>query len=98
MSHELRTPLNAVLGFAQLMERDPARSSEDRDNLATITRSGEHLLNLINDVLSIAKIEAGKLELNDQVFDLHRLLTDTQEMIRVRAQERGLSLAFEPRP
>jgi two-component system sensor histidine kinase/response regulator len=98
MSHELRTPLNAVIGFAQLMERDPHRGPEDREHLATITRSGEHLLDLINDVLSIAKIEAGKLTLAEQVFDLRRLLVGTEEMIRVRADEKGLRLVFDLAP
>src|ERR1051325_7843200 len=63
MSHELRTPLNAVLGFAQLMERDTSLGGEHREHLEIIRRSGEHLLDLVNDVLSISKIEAGKLAL-----------------------------------
>nr|MDQ2676544.1 ATP-binding protein [Actinomycetota bacterium] len=91
-------PLNAVIGFAQLMERDPSRGAEDRENLATITRSGEHLLELINDVLSIAKIEAGKLTLNEQVFDLRRLLEGTEQMIRVRAEAKRLRLLFDLAP
>jgi signal transduction histidine kinase/ligand-binding sensor domain-containing protein/DNA-binding NarL/FixJ family response regulator len=95
MSHELRTPLNAVLGFAQLMERDKARGAEDRENLATIVRSGEYLLDLINDVLSIAKIEAGKLTLDQQPFDIGRLLAHTEKMIWVRAEAKGLSLAVD---
>jgi signal transduction histidine kinase/ligand-binding sensor domain-containing protein/CheY-like chemotaxis protein len=98
MSHELRTPLNAVLGFAQLMERDPRIPADQQDNLAIIRRSGEHLLGLINDVLSIAKIEAGKLTLNEQVFDLRRLLAGTQAMIRVRSEAKGLSLAIDLAP
>lgn len=64
MSHELRTPLNAILGFAQLMERDTTLSDKLRDWLSTINRSGEHLLNLINDVLEMSKIEAGRIVLN----------------------------------
>jgi signal transduction histidine kinase/ligand-binding sensor domain-containing protein/CheY-like chemotaxis protein len=92
MSHELRTPLNSVLGFAQLMERDRAATPAQRETLAIIQRSGEHLLGLINDVLSIAKIEAGRLTLNPIVFDLPRMLKAVEEMIRVRAESKGLLL------
>jgi signal transduction histidine kinase len=75
MAHELRTPLNAILGFTQLLERNKDRSSEDRESLRIILNSGEHLLNLINDVLSISKIEAGRVTLNEQVFNLQHTLT-----------------------
>jgi signal transduction histidine kinase/CheY-like chemotaxis protein len=98
MSHELRTPLNAVLGFAQLMERKRERDEEDRENLGIIMRSGEHLLGLINDVLSISKIEAGRLTLNDQPFDLRRMLQGLEEMISVRAQAKALRLVFDLEP
>ncbi len=98
MSHELRTPLNAVLGFAQLMEREPARTAEDRENLNVIVRSGEHLLGLINDVLSISKIEAGKLTLNDQVFDLGRMLQGVEDMIGVRARAKNLRFVVDEAP
>jgi signal transduction histidine kinase len=74
MSHELRTPLNAILGFAQLLETDPSRNAADREKLAIIRRSGEHLLGLINDVLSISKIEAGRITLNETAFDLKLML------------------------
>jgi signal transduction histidine kinase/DNA-binding response OmpR family regulator/HAMP domain-containing protein len=95
MSHELRTPLNAILGFSQLMRRDPDISPEQLDNLETINRSGEYLLSLINDVLDFSKIEAGKIVLNKESFDLHRLLLGLEEMFRLRARQRGLSLNFE---
>lgn len=98
MSHELRTPLNAILGFAQLMERDAALTSRQRDSLATINRSGEHLLNLINDVLEMSKIEAGRIVLNPAPFDLHRLLQSIQEMFQVRAEAKQLSLQFAITP
>jgi signal transduction histidine kinase/ligand-binding sensor domain-containing protein/DNA-binding NarL/FixJ family response regulator len=96
MSHELRTPLNAILGFAQLMERDRRLYSEQRENLSIINRSGEHLLALINDVLSLSKIEAGRLALNEKEFDLRLLLQSLEEMFRVRAQAKGLELFFHP--
>jgi signal transduction histidine kinase/ligand-binding sensor domain-containing protein/DNA-binding response OmpR family regulator len=95
ISHELRTPLNAVLGFAQLMERDEQMSPEHRDNLAVILRSGEHLLSLINDVLSFAKIEAGRLTLAEQPFELRRLVRDVEDMVRVRADAKRLRFDVE---
>jgi signal transduction histidine kinase/ligand-binding sensor domain-containing protein/DNA-binding response OmpR family regulator len=95
MSHELRTPLNAVLGFAQLMERDGDRSPDDLEALAAIERSGEHLLALINDVLSISKIEAGRLSLAESPFDLRRLLDSVEEMLRLRAEAKGIALVFD---
>ncbi len=98
MSHELRTPLNAILGFAQLMERDTTLNKRQRDSLATINRSGEHLLNLINDVLEMSKIEAGRIVLNPTSFDLHRLLQEIQQMFQVRAKDKKLSLSFELAP
>ena len=98
MSHELRTPLNAILGFAQLMERDSALISRQRDALATINRSGEHLLNLINDVLEMSKIEAGRIVLNAAPFDLHQLLQTLQEMFQVRAEAKRLLLEFAIAP
>jgi signal transduction histidine kinase/ligand-binding sensor domain-containing protein/FixJ family two-component response regulator len=98
MSHELRTPLNAILGFVQLMERSPGRSHDDREQLSIIGRSGEHLLSLINDVLSLSKIEAGQLTLNERAFDLPGLLGNVEEMFRLRAQAKGLQLIvdFDP--
>jgi len=98
MSHELRTPLNAILGFAQLMERDTTLTSRHRDSLAIINRSGEHLLNLINDVLEMSKIEAGRLVLSLEPVNLHRLLQTLQEMFQVRTQAKRLSLRFELAP
>lgn len=96
MSHELRTPFNAILGFTQLMNRDPRRDPKDRERLGIILRSGEHLLGLINDVLSITKIEAGKLDLYEERFDLCRMLGELEEMFRDRAG--GLTLIFDSAP
>lgn len=98
MSHELRTPLNAILGFAQLMERDPTLSDAHQENLRIISRSGEHLLSLINDVLEMSKIEAGRVTLHDHNFDLYRLLDDLEDMFGLRAEEKALQLIFERAP
>ncbi len=90
MSHELRTPLNAILGFSELMERDPAVTESLRKNLKIINRSGEHLLALINDVLEMSKIEAGRIILQKKSFDLNYTLTVIEEMIHSRAGGKGL--------
>ncbi|MBD1889845.1 hybrid sensor histidine kinase/response regulator [Coleofasciculus sp. FACHB-SPT9] len=98
MSHELRTPLNAILGFSQLMSRSQSLPSEYQDNLGIITRSGEHLLTLINQVLDLSKIEAGRTTLNETSFDLHCLLDDLEDMFQLKAENKGLQLLFERTP
>ncbi|MCZ6636239.1 MAG: response regulator [bacterium] len=95
MSHELRTPLNAILGFTQLMRRDSKLTSEHQEYLEVIGRSGEHLLALINDVLDMAKIEAGQVVLNEADFDLYGLLDTLKEMFHLQARDKGLELVFE---
>jgi PAS domain S-box-containing protein len=95
MSHELRTPLNAILGFTQLMDSDPNLTAEQQQNLGIINRSGEHLLALINDVLEMSKIEAGRVTLQEKSFDLYHLLDGLEEMFRLRAKDKGLALTFE---
>jgi len=94
MSHELRTPLNAILGFTQLMDRDANLTTEQRENLGIINRSGEHLLALINDVLEMSKIEAGQVELQETTFDLYHLLDGLEEMFALRTEAKGLKLSF----
>jgi PAS domain S-box-containing protein len=98
MSHELRSPLNAILGFAELMTRSRDISPEDQDSLSIITRSGEHLLALINQVLDLSKIEAGRITLNEVNFDLNSLLLDLENMFQLKAQEKHLQLAFHKTP
>ena len=92
MSHEIRTPLNAILGFAQVLGRDPALNATQRDSLTTIERSGEHLLTLINDILDMAKIEAGRMTVQATPFDLTELIAEAEAFFRQRAHERGLAL------
>ncbi|MEM8806236.1 MAG: ATP-binding protein [Cyanobacteria bacterium P01_G01_bin.38] len=94
MSHELRTPLNAILGFTQLLLRDRTQPSENRNNLEIVNRSGEHLLNLINDVLEMSKIEAGQISLNESTVDLKRFLETLEAMLKSRATAKNLSLTF----
>ncbi|HRW50187.1 MAG TPA: histidine kinase N-terminal 7TM domain-containing protein [Caldilinea sp.] len=94
MSHELRTPLNAILGFSGLLARGRNLSAQQQENLAIITRSGEHLLDLINDVLDMAKLESGRLTLHNTLFDLHRLLDELVEMFRQRAAVKGIALTL----
>jgi CheY-like chemotaxis protein len=88
MSHELRTPLNGVLGFAQILQADPSLTQRQRLGLETIQRSGEHLLALINDVLDLAKIEAGKMELVAAPVQLREFLRVVSDIIRVKADEK----------
>jgi PAS domain S-box-containing protein len=95
MSHELRTPLNAVLGFAQIMSRDPQLAAEHRHELEIIDRSGRHLLALINDVLEISRIEAGRTTVQKEAFDLLASISVVEEMIRVRAEAKGLILRID---
>ena len=95
MSHELRTPLNAIIGFAQILLRDDRLAPDQQDNLKILNRSGEHLLALINDVLEMSKIEAGRMTVNTHATDLHQLLDSLEEMLRLRAQAKGLQLQFE---
>lgn len=98
MSHELRTPLNAILGFSQLMERDPNISASQREYLDIISKSGVHLLGLINDVLELSKIEAGRTTLIATTFDLHEVLKNLTEMFRLTAVKKGLYLETEIAP
>jgi PAS domain S-box-containing protein len=95
MSHELRSPLTAILGFTQLLHRSTGLTLEQQENLSIITRSGEHLLTLINNVLDLAKIEAGRTTLNEIDFDLHQLLDDIANLFRLKAVEQQLQLHFE---
>lgn len=96
MSHELRTPLNAILGFTQVMNRDLLASPQQQEYLGIILRSGKHLLDLINDILEMTKIEAGITSLNKTSFDLHSLLDSLFEMLQLGAVSKGLELIFEP--
>ena len=95
MSHELRTPLNAILGFSQLMAQDAGMPGHLEESLQIINRSGEHLLDLINDVLALSKIEAGKTTLHISPFNFYEFLQSIHGMLQLKAKSKGLDLRFE---
>ena len=95
MSHEIRTPMNAILGFAQVLERDPLLTPRQIEHVRIITRSGAHLLKLINDILDMSKIEAGRTTLNEAAFCLHDFMDDLETMFRSRTDAKGLQLIVE---
>lgn len=95
VSHELRTPLNAVLGYTQLLQRDKNMQKPQLERVNAISRSGRHLLGLINDVLDFAKIESGTIEIKEEAFELNGLLTDIQTTFRSRVEQKGLIFEVE---
>ncbi|MFA5849906.1 MAG: ATP-binding protein [Bacteroidales bacterium] len=95
MSHEIRTPLNAIIGFSQLMNRDKLLTDAQKDYNNSIIRAGEHLLELINEILELSKIEAGRVVLNPTNIDLHILFNDIYMLFKERAQYKHLQLIFE---
>lgn len=95
MSHELRTPLNGILGYAQLLRRDPAVGPDQRESVAGIESCGEHLLTLISEILDLAKIESGRLQLDLGHVDLDTLLREVADVARVRATQSGLMFTYQ---
>jgi len=93
MSHELRTPLNAIIGFSELLGKDLSLSEKNQNFVEILHNSGEHLLSMINDVLDLSKIEAGRLEVINEAFDLYNLLNDLQSMFDLLAKEKKLDFA-----
>ncbi|MBF0302944.1 MAG: transporter substrate-binding domain-containing protein [Desulfamplus sp.] len=98
MSHEIRTPMNAILGYSRLMQSDDTLSAEQRKSLMTINSSGEHLLNLINDILEMSKIEAGRIKINKNAFDLFALVEDMRLLFKERTSSKGLELKISHPP
>ena len=90
VSHEIRTPMNAILGYAQLMSRDPELGTDAKANLKIICQSGEHLITLITGILDMSKIEAGRIELNPTTFNFSRLVDNLASMFRLWAQAKAL--------
>ena len=95
MSHEFRTPLNGILGYTQILRRDPNLKPKQRRAIDTIHHSGEHLLDMINDVLDLAKIEAGKVELEPSGFLMQRFLQVVVDMACIRANQKGIAFLYE---
>jgi PAS domain S-box-containing protein len=98
MSHELRTPLNAILGYAQILNNDKTLTPVQREESAIIQRSGEHLLALINDILDLSRVEAGRLDLNPTEFHLPTFLNNIVKLFQLRAGQKGLAFHYEPAP
>ena len=105
MSHEIRTPMNAILGFTEVLKRGYGKkplnrpSEQSRDDTAkylnTIASSGNHLLGLINDILDLSKVEAGAIEVETLPVSIHRVIAEVVEIMQIKAQEKGITLAFE---
>ncbi|MDM8566611.1 PAS domain S-box protein [Candidatus Halobeggiatoa sp. HSG11] len=96
MSHELRTPLNAILGYTQIFNRDNALSNKHKDGLKIIERSGNYLLTLINDILDLSKIEAGKIELYLSDFNFNQFIQSITEIFQIQAKQKGISFVYQP--
>lgn len=99
MSHELRTPLNAVIGFADIMHQGlfgPLDNARYAEYVASIQQSGQHLLSLINDILDMSRIEAGRVELNEDRIDIAGLVADCLDLVDVQARSKGVALQAEP--
>lgn len=95
MSHELRTPLNGILGYAQILQLDSSLSEQQREGIAVIRQSGEHLLTLINDILDLSRIEAGRLELFLTEFHLPTFISSLVDLFRMKTQQKGISFTCE---
>ena len=95
MSHELRTPLNAVLGFTQLMRDDGRLPQDVHEHLAEVDRAGQHLLALVNDLIDLARIESGRLQLSMEPVKLSDLLGECLEMVTMMARERGVQVELQ---
>lgn len=94
MSHEIRTPMNAILGYSQLLQDDDNLTKAQQESLKTINKSGEHLLELINDILDMSKIEAGRVTLNPSDFNLIELLKEVEELFKIKANQKNIDLSF----
>lgn len=96
MSHELRTPLNGILGYTQILSRDRTLTNKQQEGINIIQRSGEYLLTLINDILDLAKIEAGKIELYPVDFKFVEFIQDIVDLLKMRAKQKEINFFYEP--
>jgi PAS domain S-box-containing protein len=95
MSHELRTPLNGILGYTQILNRDQSLSKKYQENIGIIERCANHLLTLINDILDLSKIEAGKLDISPKDFNLTYFLQGITEIFTIRAKQKGIEFTYQ---
>ena len=101
MSHELRTPLNAILGFSEVMSNEvmgPLNNSHYKEYVGDIHRSGAHLLKLINEILDLSRVEAGRYELNEEAVNLAHAAEESQQMVKLKASEKGVELHMQIQP
>jgi signal transduction histidine kinase len=98
MSHEIRTPMNAILGYAQILDADPALKEEQRTHLGKIAAGGRHLLSIINEILDMSRIEAGRTELERRPFDLPSSIRDAFTLVKIKADTKGLEYSMEMDP
>lgn len=98
MSHEIRTPMNAILGHSQILQRDPTLSTDHKKSIEAINKGGEHLLSLINDILDMSKIEAGKIKILPVSFNLHHLIREVGELFQLRIAQKNLEFKIELYP
>lgn len=98
MSHELRTPLNAIIGYAQILKNDSKIPQNKRSYIDTMYRSGHHLLSMINDVLDLSKSESGNLDFLNEPFHLNDLLTDIEDIFKLKCQNKNIELRLEIDP
>jgi len=97
MSHEIRTPMNAILGFAEVLKRGYDRDNRDSiRHLNTISSSGNHLLNVINDILDLSKVEAGRIEVETMNTPVHKIVHEVVQIMQVKADEHGIQLEYKP--
>src|SRR6185369_179150 len=97
LGHEIRTPMTGVLGMAELLQGS-ALDDRQRGQVSAIQRAGQHLLRLVNDALDLARIESGKLTLQDEAFDLHALLDEAATLLRPLADAKGLAFSLRRGP
>jgi PAS domain S-box-containing protein len=96
MNHELRTPLNGILGYAQILQRDPTTTPKQQKGLGVIYQCGSHLLTLINDILDLSKLEVQKMDLYPQDFHFANFLSTTVEICRIKAEQKGIAFHYHP--
>ena len=94
MSHELRTPLNAILGFTNILKKSMNATTQEKENLNIIKKSGEHLLNIINEILELSKIEAGKIEINPKNFNFFELIKEIEDIFALRCESKNLKFTI----